>query len=129
MFFTKTTIVQNHGYAVDSDSLPTDWRTLFINANDLSNEGIVHVSKPFFSAQFHPEASGGPEDTGFLFKDFIDMVRGRPAPRVLLSPSLYARAQVRKVLLIGSGGLSIGQVFVGGHRQTHTFCDNLGVDL
>ena len=126
MFFTKTTIVQNHGYAVDSDSLPTDWRTLFINANDLSNEGIVHVSKPFFSAQFHPEASGGPEDTSFLFRDFIDIVR--PAPRVLLSPSLYARAQVRKVLLIGSGGLSIGQVCgvcVGGGSTKPTF----GVDL
>jgi carbamoylphosphate synthase small subunit len=46
---------------VDSKSLPADWVPLFVNNNDGSNEGIRHVSKPFFSAQFHPEASGGPQ--------------------------------------------------------------------
>jgi len=100
---------QNHGYAVDSDSLPPDWKTLFLNANDVSNEGIIHTSLPFFSAQFHPEACGGPQDTAFLFTDFINMVRGRPPEKVLLAPSLYARDTVRRVLLVGSGGLSIGQ--------------------
>jgi carbamoyl-phosphate synthase/aspartate carbamoyltransferase len=50
---------QNHGYAVDPDTLPAGWKQLFINANDLSNEGIVHEHFPFFSAQFHPEANGG----------------------------------------------------------------------
>ena len=43
--------------------------------NDVTNEGLVHVSKPFFSVQFHPEAAGGPEDTGFLFQKFIDKAR------------------------------------------------------
>jgi carbamoyl-phosphate synthase/aspartate carbamoyltransferase len=101
---------QNHGFAVDSSSLPADqWKPLFINANDLSNEGIIHTSKPFFSVQFHPEACGGPFDTGFLFNNFVDMVRGKTAERVLVSPSLYERSTIRKVLLIGSGGLSIGQ--------------------
>lgn len=100
---------QNHGYAVDSKTLPTGWKSLFLNANDLSNEGIIHSSKPFFSAQFHPEASGGPYDTAFLFRDFIDMVRGQPPQRVLVEPSLYSHSRIRKVLLIGSGGLSIGQ--------------------
>ena len=100
---------QNHGFAVDSDSLPAEWKSLFLNANDLSNEGIIHVSKPFFSAQFHPEASGGPQDTAFLFANFVDMVRGCPPEKVLVSPSLYARPNIRKVLLVGSGGLSIGQ--------------------
>ena len=100
---------QNHGYAVDSDSLPSNWKTLFLNANDHSNEGITHTSRPFFSAQFHPEACGGPQDTAFLFGDFIDMVRGRPPEKVLLAPSLYTREIVRRVLLVGSGGLSIGQ--------------------
>mmetsp|Transcript_4273 Transcript_4273/g.9416 ORF Transcript_4273/g.9416 Transcript_4273/m.9416 type:complete len:1504 (+) Transcript_4273:202-4713(+) len=100
---------QNHGYAVDAETLPSGWKSLFLNANDLTNEGIIHSSKPFFSAQFHPEAAGGPYDTAFLFRDFIDMVRGEPAQRVLCDPSLYARPQIRKVLLIGSGGLSIGQ--------------------
>ena len=100
---------QNHGYAVDSNSLPEKWRPLFLNANDLTNEGIIHTSKPFFSVQFHPEACGGPKDTSFLFKDFINMVNGNPPEKVLLDPSMYARRNVRKVLLVGSGGLSIGQ--------------------
>lgn len=100
---------QNHGFAVDSDSLPAGWKTLFLNANDLSNEGIIHSSKPFFSVQFHPEACGGPHDTAFLFRDFIDLVRGTAPKRVLVEPSLYAGVRIRKVLLIGSGGLSIGQ--------------------
>ena len=100
---------QNHGYAVDSESLPPQWRSLFINANDLSNEGIIHTSKPFFSVQFHPEACGGPQDTSFLFSNFIDMVNGNPPEKVLLDPSMYDRQNIRKVLLVGSGGLSIGQ--------------------
>ena len=62
---------QNHGYAVDSDTLPEDWREWFINNNDKTNEGIVHISKPFFGAQFHPEASPGPDDTEFLFDMFV----------------------------------------------------------
>ena len=100
---------QNHGFAVDSDTLPSDWKTLFLNANDLSNEGIIHSSKPFFSVQFHPEACGGPKDTSFLFGNFIDMVRGRPPEKILMDPSMYIVQNIRKVLLIGSGGLSIGQ--------------------
>lgn len=100
---------QNHGFAVDSNTLPIGWKTLFLNANDLSNEGIMHTSKPFFSCQFHPEANGGPQDTAFLFKSFIDVVKGYPPEKVLLDPSLYDRPNIHKVLLIGSGGLSIGQ--------------------
>ena len=48
---------------MDVKTLPSDWRPLFMNANDYSNEGIIHTYKPFFSAQFHPEAMGGPTDT------------------------------------------------------------------
>ena len=62
---------QNHGYAVDSDTLPEDWREWFYNNNDSTNEGIIHISKPFFGAQFHPEASPGPDDTEFLFDMFL----------------------------------------------------------
>ena len=100
---------QNHGYAVVADSLPSQWKSLFLNANDLSNEGIIHTSKPYFSAQFHPEANGGPTDTSFLFADFIAMVNGKPPPKVLTDPAIYSRPVIKKVLLIGSGGLSIGQ--------------------
>ncbi|MBN2668528.1 MAG: glutamine-hydrolyzing carbamoyl-phosphate synthase small subunit [Bacteroidales bacterium] len=66
---------QNHGYAVDSKSLPDDWSVNFVNLNDRTNEGFYHNNKPFFSTQFHPEASGGPTDTEFLFDEFIDLIK------------------------------------------------------
>ena len=65
---------QNHGYAVDNNTLGTDWEPLFINMNDGSNEGIRHQSKPWFSAQFHPEAASGPTDTEFLFDEFVKLL-------------------------------------------------------
>jgi len=65
---------QNHGYAVDSSTLPDDWEPLFVNMNDGSNEGIRHKSKPWMSAQFHPEACSGPVDTEFLFDEFVKML-------------------------------------------------------
>lgn len=65
---------QNHGYAIDNNTLPADWEPLFLNLNDQTNEGMKHKSKPIFSTQFHPEASSGPKDTEFLFDEFIDMV-------------------------------------------------------
>ncbi len=65
---------QNHGYAVDNDTLGTDWEPLFINMNDGSNEGIKHKTNPWFSAQFHPEAASGPTDTEFLFDEFVKLI-------------------------------------------------------
>ena len=62
---------QNHGYAIDSQTLPLDWRIWFENANDGTNEGIFHISKPFFGTQFHPEASPGPDDTEIIFDMFV----------------------------------------------------------
>jgi len=62
---------QNHGYAIKSDTLPLDWREWFYNNNDRTNEGIIHISKPFFGTQFHPEASPGPDDTEFIFDMFL----------------------------------------------------------
>jgi carbamoyl-phosphate synthase/aspartate carbamoyltransferase len=100
---------QNHGYAVDAETLPQYWKPLFLNANDLTNEGIVHTNKPFFSVQFHPEASGGPCDTGFLFDKFVGHVKEIPQPLVLQDTFRYERKTYKKVLLVGSGGLSIGQ--------------------
>jgi carbamoyl-phosphate synthase small subunit len=66
---------QNHGYAVATETLPDDWEPLFTNVNDNTNEGIRHKTKPFFSTQFHPEASSGPTDTEFLFDDFIENIK------------------------------------------------------
>ena len=65
---------QNHGYAVDDSTLPSDWEPLFVNMNDGSNEGIRHKTNPWMSAQFHPEACSGPVDTEFLFDEFVKML-------------------------------------------------------
>ncbi|TGE23444.1 glutamine-hydrolyzing carbamoyl-phosphate synthase small subunit [Hymenobacter metallicola] len=65
---------QNHGFAVDTATLPAEWDMLFENLNDGTCEGIKHKTKPFFSTQFHPEAAGGPEDTEYLFDDFLKAV-------------------------------------------------------
>ena len=64
---------QNHGYAVDNNTLGADWEPLFVNMNDGSNEGIRHKRNPWFSAQFHPEAASGPTDTEFLFDEFVKL--------------------------------------------------------
>lgn len=113
---------QNHGYAVDSKTLPSEWQELFINANDGSNEGIMHVSKPYFSVQFHPESTPGPRDTEFLFDVFIQTIVTCASDTSALSKAVsfpggtakeneraHPRATPKKVLVLGSGGLSIGQ--------------------
>ena len=65
---------QNHGFAVDDSTLPPEWEALFTNMNDGTNEGIRHRTLPYFSAQFHPEASSGPRDTEFIFDDFAALL-------------------------------------------------------
>jgi len=113
---------QNHGYEVDVTSLKNGWEALFTNANDGSNEGIWmgREGKPFFSVQFHPESAPGPRDTEFLFNVFIKSMldcatQGRLVPIDMpggeLADAIAARPRetVKKVLVLGSGGLSIGQ--------------------
>ncbi|KAI5122391.1 hypothetical protein M0805_002942 [Coniferiporia weirii] len=111
---------QNHGYQVDTASLPSGWKELFQNANDGSNEGIYCVDKPYFSVQFHPESTPGPRDTEFLFDVFIQNVMDSAATGMLApitmpggtkadNEKLTPRVDVQKVLILGSGGLSIGQ--------------------
>lgn len=73
---------QNHGYAVDAETLPAEFKPYFTNLNDQSNEGIYHVSKPIFSTQFHPEAKGGPLDSAFLFDKFLNDVKEYKAKKL-----------------------------------------------
>jgi len=68
---------QNHGYTVDSKTLPKDWEVWFENANDGTNEGIRHKTKPFMSVQFHPEAKPGPTDADFLFDRFLEVIKNK----------------------------------------------------
>ncbi|NXF13751.1 PYR1 protein, partial [Smithornis capensis] len=116
---------QNHGFAVEAGSLPPGWAPLFTNANDGSNEGLVHQHKPFFSVQFHPEHCAGPTDLEGLFDVFVEAARdlrdgngsARTVRERLQDWLTYSKmlaggldtARPRKVLILGSGGLSIGQ--------------------
>ncbi|KAK0425292.1 hypothetical protein QR680_009128 [Steinernema hermaphroditum] len=111
---------QNHGFAVDESKLVDGWLPLFRNENDKTNEGIVHAEKPFFSVQFHPEHTAGPTDMECLFDVFVDAVRHAKAGdhsttvrelirQKLAFDSTYRVVEQRKVLVLGSGGLSIGQ--------------------
>uniref|UniRef100_A0A8C9SLT0 Carbamoyl-phosphate synthase 1 n=1 Tax=Scleropages formosus TaxID=113540 RepID=A0A8C9SLT0_SCLFO len=102
---------QNHGYGIDSQTLPPGWSPLFVNVNDGTNEGIVHEDKPIFTAQFHPEAKGGPTDTEFRCRTrWIPHGAENHLLCGVFAPELCALLrQVSKVLVLGSGGLSIGQ--------------------
>ncbi|KAK6990467.1 CAD protein [Biomphalaria glabrata] len=115
---------QNHGFAVDTNTLPKGWLPLFTNANDKSNEGIIHESLPVFSVQFHPENKAGPQDLEDMFTVFLDHARSckKGVDGVSIRERLYTFikteglsmtqleiAQPKKVLILGSGGLSIGQ--------------------
>ncbi|KAI7961452.1 hypothetical protein MJO28_001941 [Puccinia striiformis f. sp. tritici] len=111
---------QNHGYAVDTASLPEEWKELFVNANDQSNEGIYSTRYPYFSVQFHPESAPGPQDTEFLFDVFVKSVTSFANDGTFLPVTMpggsahenslkYPKVHPKKVLVLGSGGLSIGQ--------------------
>lgn len=65
---------QNHGFAVDNNSIGKDWKVWFVNANDGSNEGMIHKTLPIRSVQFHPEANPGPTDSDYLFDEFAELV-------------------------------------------------------
>ena len=127
---------QNHGFAVDDKTLPADWEPLFVNMNDGSNEGIRHKTNPWMSAQFHPEACSGPTDTEWMFDEFVRSLNASCSgefeirqqrdtnlkfaihdSRITNSSerdnSLTSHpsplTSIKKVLLLGSGALKIGQ--------------------
>ena len=68
---------QNHGFAVDADTLPASVRVTHVSLFDGSNEGLACTDRPAFSVQYHPEASPGPTDSHYLFRRFMEMMEGR----------------------------------------------------
>lgn len=71
---------QNHGFAVDADTLPADVEVTHINLNDQTVEGLRHRNLPAFSVQYHPEAGPGPHDATYLFTEFVRLMQGARAP-------------------------------------------------
>jgi carbamoyl-phosphate synthase small subunit len=66
---------QNHGFAISPDSLGQDIRVTHLNLNDRTVAGLEHTHLPFFSVQYHPEASPGPHDADYLFERFVNQMR------------------------------------------------------
>lgn len=126
---TRTFITtQNHGYAVELNDTSTSggdqgtWQPLFVNLNNKSNEGLVCTDPnraPCFSVQFHPEAKGGPNDTASLMRVFLEATKAQTSVDLLQTlyktfdanpkPEKARTIPFRKVLILGSGGLTIGQ--------------------
>lgn len=111
---------QNHGYAVECTD--SDWVPWFSNLNDHSNEGMIHNKYPWMSVQFHPEAAGGPLDTTWLFDmwwQYIGYYRDNPLSAYdwyqkiwlnnITHQKIPPKNTAKKILLLGSGGLCIGQ--------------------
>ena len=66
---------QNHGFAVETETLPKELEITHINLNDNTNEGFRHKELPIFSVQYHPEASPGPHDSDYLFLEFVELIK------------------------------------------------------
>ncbi|OAX82781.1 carbamoyl-phosphate synthase arginine-specific small chain [Emergomyces africanus] len=107
---------QNHGYAVDASTLPSDWKPYFINLNDSSNEGLIHKTRPIFSTQFHPEAKGGPLDSSYLFDIYIESVQKYKATQAVFQPQRDSRPSPLLADLLGKERVGV-QTTIGVQTQ------------
>jgi carbamoyl-phosphate synthase large subunit len=101
---------QNHEFQVDRASLPEDsgYYVSQLNLNDGSVEGLAHRTQPAFSVQYHPEGCPGPQDNQYLYDRFVEMARSKQRPAPLEAVAAPAD-KPRKVLILGSGPIVIGQ--------------------
>ncbi|MBV9546081.1 MAG: carbamoyl-phosphate synthase large subunit, partial [Chloroflexi bacterium] len=100
---------QNHEFQVDAASLPDgDFHVSHVNLNDGSVEGLAHRSLPVFSVQYHPEGCPGPTDNHHLFDRFVEMARSRRSLARAVGGAASGQTP-RKVLIVGSGPIVIGQ--------------------
>ncbi|MBQ2101898.1 MAG: carbamoyl phosphate synthase small subunit, partial [Lachnospiraceae bacterium] len=89
---------QNHGYVVDTEKLDKNTAIpAFCNVNDGTNEGLAYVGKNVFTVQFHPEACPGPQDSGYLFDRFLEMMRKAKAGEKVDASKLYGNNDEREV--------------------------------
>lgn len=102
-------IHQDHDYVADDSSLPKGWIPLMMNATDHTNEGIAHSIKPFFGVSFCPDTDSVTSNTKYIYDLFFNEMAEHTLPITTVPMATYTRPKVSKVLLLGSGGLSIGQ--------------------
>lgn len=107
---TKCYVIhQDHDYVIDEESLPNDYIPLLMNATDHTNEGFVHVTKPFIGVSFLPDSNHITNNTSYIYDLFFHNVNDHTLPITTVPRNTYDKPKPQKVLLLGSGGLSIGQ--------------------
>jgi carbamoyl-phosphate synthase small subunit len=100
---------QNHGYAVDPDTLPAGVQPTHVNLNDSTLEGFAYPEKRLFAVQYHPESSPGPHDSHRMFREFRELVTGEKAALTAPTRTSCAAPRVGRAETVGCGHLRPGR--------------------